>query len=80
MFFFCKSLIKLEISNFNTKKVENMERMFFSCSSLKDLDISNFDLNLAYNGYMFGKCSDELKKKIKGQNKNIGDIAFETKY
>ena len=80
MFFFCKSLIKLEISNFNTKKVENMERMFFSCASLKNLDISNFDLNLAYKGYMFGKCSYKLKKKIKGQNKKIKDFAFKTKY
>ena len=78
MFFFCKSLIKLEISNFNTKKVKNMDSMFFSCASLKDLDISNFDLNLTYMGYMFDKCSDELKTKVKGQNKNIKDIAFET--
>ena len=46
--------------------------MFSCCSSLKELNISNFNTNNVTDmNLMFYKCSDELKKKIKEQNKNI---------
>ena len=46
--------------------------MFEGCSSLKELNISNFNFsNEAYVNNMFKGCYDELKKKIKEQNKNI---------
>ena len=44
--------------------------MFYDCSSLKEMDISNFIINENNNNQkMFFGCSDELKQKIKTQNK-----------
>ena len=73
MFSKCSILKELNISNFNTNKVTNMSFMFAGCSSLKELNQSNFNTNnVKYIGYMFYGCSDELIKKIKEQNKNLG--------
>ena len=35
MFSRCESLTNLNLSNFNTQNVTNMERMFWGCESLK---------------------------------------------
>ena len=43
IFFGCKSLKELILSNFNTNIVTNMESMFYDCSSLKVLILSNFN-------------------------------------
>ena len=49
MFLHCTSLINLDLSDFNTKNVENINYMFFGCNSLKNLDLSNFNTqNLKY--------------------------------
>ena len=45
MFNGCKSLISLNLSNFVTSKMENMENMFNGCESLKIIDFSNLDVN-----------------------------------
>jgi surface protein len=45
MFESCFSLKKLNLSNFNTANVINMDKMFSSCSNLDDLDISSFKLS-----------------------------------
>ena len=72
MFRECSSLIKLNLSNFNTNNVTVMTCMFYECKSLKELNLSNFKVNKETNMYlMFEGCSDELKKKIKIQNKDI---------
>ena len=42
MFSKCSNLINLDISNFNTNKVEDMQSMFNNCSNLTNLNISNF--------------------------------------
>ena len=62
MFYNCKSLKELNLSNFNTINVVSMRAMFWGCSSLKELNISNFKINEAT--YMFEGCSKELKKII----------------
>ena len=52
--------------------------MFLDCNSLKELNISNFVFN--DNCSMFGmflSVSNGFKNKIKAQNKNIKDEAFE---
>ena len=41
MFSNCKSLKKINLSNFNTQNVTNMVSMFERCQSIKELDISN---------------------------------------
>ncbi len=43
MFYNCRLIKILDLTNFNTKEVENMESMFESCDNLIKLDISSFD-------------------------------------
>ena len=49
-----------------------MSYMFGECPSIKELNFSNFNTNnvIDMDDIFFG-CSDELKNKIKEQNKNI---------
>ena len=59
MFQECFSIKELNLSNFNTDNVTDMDGMFFKCSSLKKLDISNFnfkEVNSMTN--MFYHCSN----------------------
>jgi surface protein len=44
MFYDCKSLTNLDISNFNTSNVIEMSAVFYGCSSLESLDMSSFDM------------------------------------
>jgi len=45
---------------------------------LKDIDISNFALKEdTYISDMFIGCSDLLKEKVKSQNKNLKNEAFD---
>ena len=54
-----------------------MSYMFSRCSSLKELNLNNFNTNNVTNmRSMFSGCSDDLKMKIKSENKNIKDKAF----
>ena len=78
MFFGCESLKKLDLSKFNTSNVTNMSFMFYECSSLKELiSISNFDTTNVSNMHaMFSCCSEDLKMKVKSQNKNFSERAF----
>ena len=55
-----------------------MGSMFIRCSSLKELNLSNFNTdNVTNMRYMFSKCSDELKLKIRSQYKNFQEMAFD---
>ena len=45
MFFQCKSLKQLNLSNFNTYNVTNMHCMPYECSSLNEINLSNFNTN-----------------------------------
>ncbi len=49
MFYKCSSLTSLNLSNFNTNKVNNMNYMFHNCSSLTSLNLSNFNTNNVNN-------------------------------
>ena len=78
MFCGCSSLKELNISNFNTNNVTNMQYMFSGCSSLKELNLSNFNtINVTYMGCMFYGCSDQFKNKIRSEYKNIKEEAFD---
>ena len=56
----------------------NMCGMLYGCSSLKKLNLNNFNTNNITNMYfMFYWCSDDLKRKIKSENKNIKNEAFD---
>ena len=48
----------IDLSNFDTSKVTDMEIMFYYCSSLTNLDLSSFDTSSVTNMHsMFGDCS-----------------------
>ena len=54
-----------------------MSCMFSECSSLKELNLNNFNTNNVTDmSSMFSGCSDDLKVKIKSENRNIKDEAF----
>ena len=55
-----------------------MSDMFSGCSSLKELNLNNFNTNNVTNmRYMFSKCSDELKLKLKSKFNEFKKEAFE---
>ena len=55
MFYNCDMVPSLDVSNFDTSKVTNMQGMFHSCNSLTSLDVSNFDTSKVTNmQHMFG--------------------------
>jgi len=57
MFSGCNSLINIDLSNFNTQNVTNMESMFSRCKSLKSIDLSNFNTqNVTKMESMFDFC------------------------
>ena len=57
MFAGCKELTNLDVSNFDTANVTNMEKMFNECS-ITNLDLRNFDTSKVTSmWYMFLDCS-----------------------
>ena len=43
MFYLCDSIIKLDLSNFNTENVTNMNGFFYGCKLLNEINLSNFN-------------------------------------
>ena len=59
MFGDCNELKYLNLSNFKTSKVNNMDLMFADCHELQYLDLSNFNIKETYDtSYMFGNCNE----------------------
>ena len=59
MFFFCKSLMSLDVGHFNTSQVTSMYGMFWACSNLASLDLSGFNTsNVTSMGNMFYTCNN----------------------
>ena len=57
MFSYCNSLEFVNLSNFDTRKVENMVMLFFACRSLKSVDVSSFDTSIVQNMHnIFDGC------------------------
>ncbi len=58
MFYYCRGLTSLDLSNWNTGSVTDMNGMFYGCSSLTSLDVSKWDTGSVTDmGYMFNGCS-----------------------
>ena len=59
MFRGCSNLISLNLSNFNSKNIEEISQIFEGCSKLIYLDLSNFDIkNIKDIGGIFRGCSN----------------------
>ena len=57
MFSECKSLININLSNFNTQKINNISYMFWGCYSLTNINLSNFNTqNVTNMSSMFSGC------------------------
>ncbi|MFG5432798.1 BspA family leucine-rich repeat surface protein [Enterococcus faecalis] len=57
MFYGCRSLTSLDISNFDTSQVTDMSKMFYGCRSLNSLDVSKFDTSqVTTMERMFEEC------------------------
>ena len=55
MFFYCKNIIDIDLSSFDTKNVTNMSHMFRQCDNLTNINLSNFDTkNVTNMAFMFG--------------------------
>ena len=72
MFSGCRSLESLNLNNFNTNNVTNMNEMFAECKSLKELNLDNLNTNnvTRMNGMFYG-CPGELIMKIIIKYRNI---------
>ena len=73
MFNGCCSLDNVNLSNFNTKNVTNMNKMFYGCSSLINLDLSTFNTQNVDNvEFMFSFCESLMFLNL--SNFNIQNI------
>ena len=74
----CSSLINLNISNFNTEKIKNMNCMFCFCSSLTNLNLSNFNTRNTTNmNNMFSECSSLINLNLSNFNtQNVTDMSY----
>jgi len=69
MFCDCKSLINLDLSNFNTQNVTNMWGMFWCCSSLTNLNLSNCNTkNVTNMCAMFWGCNSLINLDLSNFN------------
>ena len=57
MFYYCESLLSLDLSDFNTSLVYNMGFLFSNCISLTSINLTNFKTSLCASMiYMFESC------------------------
>ena len=55
----CKNLKNLDLSSYDSKKVNDISGMFYDCNSLKDINLSSFNpANLSNFQYIFTKCNN----------------------
>jgi len=72
MFFHCTSLQSINLSEFNTINVEDMNDMFNGCSSLKSINLYSFNTtNIEDMSSMFSGCSSLKKENVKVNNYGI---------
>ena len=66
MFYGCISLVSLNISNFKTYSVTNMENMFYNCYSLISLVIDKFDVSSIDTNYdnIFFNCKSLISLNL----------------
>ena len=75
MFSDCENLNTVDLSSFDTKKVNNMNYMFYNCKNLDKLDLSFFNTeSLKYMNYMFNKCNNLKNTAFSAHEPNEIDI------
>lgn len=74
MFYNCRSLTDIDLSEFKTQKAEAMNKMFEGCTGLTSLDLSNLETPQGWDmSCMFYRCSNlkEIKFSSKFETKNV---------
>ena len=62
MFAYCQKLTSINVSNFNTSNVTDMNGMFAYCQKLTSLNVNNFNTsNVTNMSAMFFGCSNLTK-------------------
>jgi len=73
MFYDCKSLKSIDLSNFNINNVHNMSHMFDGCDSLESINLANFNTKNVINmSYRFSYCKS--LKAIDLSNFNTNNV------
>ena len=62
MFSMCSGLTELDLSNFDTSKVENMSSMFMGCGKINSIDLSGFSTEKCIMMNKIFYLCEELKK------------------
>ena len=77
MFDECKTLIKLDLKNFNTSSITSMQSMFDTCENLTEIDISTFDTSKNQTMMaMFNGC--KKLNKINVSSFNTSNVTYFT--
>ena len=68
----CKSLSSIDLSNFNTDKLENMNGMFYECEKLNEINLNNFNTkNVTDMDNLFDGCKSLKKSNVITHDFNI---------
>ena len=78
LFYECKSLININLSNFNSQNVTNMNCMFSDCRSLTKINLSNFNTqNINDMSCMFSGCQSLKNIDLSNFNtENVNDMSY----
>ena len=78
MFFGCEGLTILDLSNFDTKNVTDMNHMFYGCENLSTLDLSNFNTkNVTDMRCMFFECENLATLDLSSfDTKNVTNMEY----
>ena len=75
MFCGCKSLKQLDLSNFNTNNVKDMNLMFCGCKELEKINLENFRTdNVVDMIDMFSGCQKLKKENIVTNDNRIKNV------
>ena len=87
MFYKCRELKKINLSNFNIENVKNISSIFEECSSLKEINLSNFNakkvvielLNYIIPSYSTKSSQQQLMscQKFKNNHSQLKNFHFE---
>ena len=81
MFTYCQKLKTIDLTNFETANVLNMEYMFSSCTNMKAVIVgSKFSNNKAHCGFMFKATPAQLYSHIDDYLANTGNKTFSDGY
>ena len=78
LFYECKSLINIDLSNFNTENVINMSSMFSNCISLTNLNLSNINTENVINmSELFYVCESLISIDLSSFNtRNVNNMSM----